>query len=88
MNVEAFVFIDTNALLHYQFFDEVDWPAQFGVTNVTLVFAPIVLAELDRHKWSGSRHERARKASRALRVADCVLPVQLGCRRPFIYRER
>lgn len=29
--MEIFVFIDTNVLLHYRFFDEVDWAAQLGV---------------------------------------------------------
>ena len=61
--MHAFAFVDTNVLLHYQFFDEVDWPAQLGVQSVTLVFAPVVFAELDRHKWSGSRREKARAKS-------------------------
>jgi hypothetical protein len=30
---------------------------------VTLVFAPVVLSELDRHKWTGSRREKARAKS-------------------------
>jgi len=33
--VQAFVFIDTNVLLHYRSFDEVDWPGQLGATAVT-----------------------------------------------------
>ncbi len=61
--MQAFVFIDTNVLLHYRSFDEVDWPGQLGATAVTLVFAPVVLTELDRHKWSGSRREKARAKS-------------------------
>jgi hypothetical protein len=61
--VEAFAFVDTNVLLHYQLFDQVDWPAQLGVTRATLVFAPVVLAELDRQKWSGSRREKSRAKS-------------------------
>lgn len=67
--VHAFVFDDTNVLLHYQFFDEVDWHSQLGVTSVTLVFAPVVLAELDRHKWSGSRREKARATSVLKKIA-------------------
>ncbi len=61
--MQAFVFIDTNVLLHYRSFDEVDWPGQLGATAVTLVFAPVVLTELDRRKWSGSRREKARAKS-------------------------
>lgn len=62
-------------LLHYQFFDQVDWPAQLSVTSVTLVFAPIVLADLDRHKWSGSRREKARAKSVLKKVAALGLSV-------------
>lgn len=73
--MQAFVFIDTNVLLHYQFFDEVDWPSQFGVAGVTLVFAPVVLAELDRHKWSGSRREKARAKSMLKKIASLELSI-------------
>ena len=58
--MQVFAFVDTNVLLHYQFFADVDWAAQLGVDAVTLVFAPVVLSELDRHKWNGSRREKAR----------------------------
>jgi hypothetical protein len=78
--VHAFVFDDTNVLLHYQFFDEVDWHTQLGVTSVTLVFAPVILAELDRHKWSGSRREKARAKSVLKKIASLGLlttPVSL-----------
>ncbi|MDP1572193.1 MAG: PIN domain-containing protein [Vicinamibacterales bacterium] len=71
--MHTFVFIDTNVLLHYQFFDEPDWPAQLGVTEVTLVFAPVVFSELDRHGWSGSRRERARAKSVLKKVNGLAL---------------
>jgi hypothetical protein len=58
--VQAFAFVDTNVLLHYQFFGDVEWAKHLGVDTVTLVFAPVVLAELDQHKWNGSRREKAR----------------------------
>ena len=78
--MHAFVFEDTNVLLHYQFFDEVDWHKKLGVTSMTLVFAPVVLAELDRHKWSGSRREKARAKSVLKKIAALGLsttPVSL-----------
>src|SRR5262245_53227348 len=55
-----FAVIDTNVLLHYRFFDEVDWPRELGVDSLTLVFAPVTLAELDEMKWTGGRRERGR----------------------------
>ena len=69
--VSVFTFIDTNVLLHYDFFADVDWAAQLGVDDVKLVFAPVVLSELDRHKWSGSRREKAR-AKAVLKKLDSL----------------
>lgn len=81
--MQAFVFVDTNVLLHFQFFDEVDWHSQLGVTGVTLVFAPVVFAELDRHKWCGSRREKARAKSvlkkiSALELSMTAVSLRLG----------
>jgi hypothetical protein len=58
--VKLFAFIDTSVLLHYRFFRNVDWPTVLGSPEVVLVFAPVVLSELDRHKWAGARKEKAR----------------------------
>jgi hypothetical protein len=58
--VRVFAFLDMNVLLHYRFFADVDWAAQLRVDAVTLVFAPVVLSELDQHKWNGGRRERSR----------------------------
>jgi hypothetical protein len=74
--VQVFVFVDTNVLLHYQFFDVVDWSAQLGVAHVTLVSAPVVLSELDRHKWAGSRREKARAKSVLKTIDSFGLPIR------------
>ena len=67
--MQVFAFIDTNVLLHYRFFREVDWAAALGESEVVLVLAPAVLSELDEHKWSGSRREKAR-AKAVLKTID------------------
>ena len=67
--MQVFAFIDTNVLLHYRFFREVDWAAALGESEVVLVLAPAVLSELDEHKWSGSRREKAR-AKAVLKAID------------------
>jgi hypothetical protein len=56
----VFVLIDTNVLMQYRFFDEVDWPKELSVQDVMLVFAPVVFVELDRYKWAGSRRQKER----------------------------
>jgi rRNA-processing protein FCF1 len=79
-SVEVFVFPDTNVFLHFQFFDEVDWAAQLGVKRVRIVLTQPVLAELDDHKFSGTRREKAR-AQKVLKRLDALdlstKPVQL-----------
>ena len=67
--MEVFAFIDTNVLLHYRFFCDVDWAAALDEPEVVLVLAPVVLSELDGHKWSGSRREKAR-AKGVLKAID------------------
>ena len=69
--VRVFGFVDTNVLLHYRFFADVDWAAQLGVHAVTLVFAPVVLSELDQHKWNGGRREKSR-AKAVLKKLDSL----------------
>ena len=41
--MEVFAFIDTNVLLHYRFFRDVDWVAALDEPEVVLVLAPVVL---------------------------------------------
>lgn len=53
-------FVDTNVLLHYRFFRDVDWANELGADEVTLVFAPVVVEELDERKYDGPRRTRAR----------------------------
>lgn len=81
--MQLFAFVDTNVLLHFQFFADVDWAKQFGVDAVTLVFAPVVLAELDQHKWGGSRREKTRakavlKRLDALNLSPSAVAVRPG----------
>ena len=70
-HVQVFVFPDTNVFLHFQFFDEVDWPTQLGTDEVTLVLTQAVLSELDEHKWSGTRREKLR-AQKVLKRLDAL----------------
>ena len=73
-------FVDTNVLLHYQFFRDVNWPEELGAEEVTLVFAPVVVEELDNRKWAGARRdrERAKKVLKALKdLGLSTTPVEM-----------
>ncbi|MEZ2335677.1 PIN domain-containing protein [Mucilaginibacter sp. RCC_168] len=43
------IFIDTNILLHFKTFDELPW-SNFVNSEFKLIFPPIILDELDKHK--------------------------------------
>ena len=47
------MFIDSNVLLHYRFFDELDWTTLIKADEVVLTICAPVIRELDRKKWSG-----------------------------------
>jgi hypothetical protein len=79
----VFVFIDTNVLLQYRLFDEVDWPKELGIPQMTLVFAPVIFAELDKFKWGGTRRQKERARSvlkklNALALSMSPVPVRKG----------
>ena len=52
--MKVFAFIDTNVLLHYRFFRDVDWAAALDEPEVVLVLAPVVLgSESGDQVWKG-----------------------------------
>lgn len=60
---KVYCFLDTDALLNFKTFDEVDWPGILEGNEVCLVLAPTVMKELNKHKDDASnewRHKRAR----------------------------
>lgn len=82
--METYAFVDTNVLLHYRFFRDVDWAAALGVRPVTLVFAPVVLAELDQLKWAGSRREKSRAKAVLAALDDLGLAATSVALRPGV----
>jgi predicted ribonuclease YlaK len=60
MDAPAFALTDTNVFIHYEFFRNVDWAAELGARPVTLVLPSVVLEELDKRKWAGTRREKER----------------------------
>jgi hypothetical protein len=68
----AYCFLDTNILLHFQTFNEVDWPKVVHAKQVCLVLAPIVLRELDKHKHD---YNNERRRSRARVILSKLKPL-------------
>jgi hypothetical protein len=64
------IFLDTNCLIHYKSIDQIDWKRLSCYDQVSLMVAPIVLKELNRHKDRGDRpsiKKRARSVIALLR---------------------
>ena len=87
--IQTFCFLDTDVLLHFQTFDEVDWVDVLQAPNQTvcLVLAPSVMQELNQHKddgRNGGRQKRARMLLSKLHIVLPPNPVQPGELRPGI----
>ena len=82
--MRVFAFIDTNVLLHYQFFRDVDWAQELGAEEATLVFAPVVVEELDERKWAGTRRTRARAKKVLKALTGLGLSATPGKMRPGV----
>lgn len=73
-----YCFLDTDTLIHFQTFDEADWPRHLGARAVQLMLAPSVLREIDKFK-DDHTNDRRRQRVRALwsklaRLLDSVPP--------------
>ncbi|NCT75475.1 MAG: hypothetical protein GXC78_13130 [Chitinophagaceae bacterium] len=58
-----YIFPDTNVFIHGRYFEEVDWSALTGSPEISIVLAPSVIAELDKHKNNTAKKvaQRVRK---------------------------
>ena len=82
--MQVFAFIDTNVLLHYRFFRDVNWATELHAEEATLVFAPVVVEELDKRKWAGARRDRERAKSVLKALKDLGLSAAPVAMRPGV----
>lgn len=91
MNNKKAVFPDTNILLHFRHYDQIDWPKLMQAQEVDLVFPPITLRELHKHKTFHPVRTIKRRAGEISSKLDKVF--EIGPRtevRPnvFVTREK
>jgi hypothetical protein len=71
----AYIFLDTNTLLHFKRPDNIDWVSLLKATSVVLVITPIVVKELELQKVQNhSRKLRERAQSVLTWLAPLVEP--------------
>ena len=58
------VFLDTNIFLHFKLFNQIPWDNIVNSKKVKIIIAPIVISELDKHKYN----ERAKIRTRANKI--------------------
>jgi predicted ribonuclease YlaK len=71
-----YCFLDTNILMEFQTFDEVEWPQLLNAQRVCLVLAPIVVYELDKHKSDYSNSRRQKRARMLLSKLNKLLDTE------------
>jgi len=64
---------DTNVLLHYTLFTEIDWPAVAEPSDITLLFPATVIHELDARKYTGSDQRLQNRAQTVLRRSRSII---------------
>lgn len=70
-----YCFLDTNVFLHFQLFDNVDWPRVLGGQQVCLILTTTVMEELNRQKDDFKNPGRRKRAHDILSRLEDVLPV-------------
>jgi hypothetical protein len=66
-------FLDTNVLLHYPLPDQVDWPGVMATREATVVIAPVVFRELNRHKDEPESRRLRDRAATVLKWFDTFI---------------
>lgn len=67
------VFLDTNIFLHFLDYDQIDWKKLLGTDEtISIVFSPIVISELDKHKYNKNA-KIARRVKRLLPKIEAAL---------------
>lgn len=77
------VFLDTNTLLHYIDFEQIDWSQILGSSeDFTITIASIVTDELDKHKYNPNR-KLAKKAKNILPKVEKYIDDPSQCKFHF-----
>src|SRR5215469_18533316 len=65
--ISKIVFIDTMVFLHFQSFDQLDWPAILNAKQVKVVVPAITIREINKHKDSHSLQKIRERAQTVIR---------------------
>ncbi len=75
----VYIFPDTNIFIHGRHFEEIDWPVLVGSANITLMLAPSVITELDKHKYNPAK-KVAQRAKKLLPKVEAIILNPANCK--------
>lgn len=84
-----YIFLDTNIFIHFVDFDQIDWSSETNVPDqVVITIAPIVIDELDKHKYNKNQ-KISRRVKRLLPKIEnsCDSPEKLQCQIKLIEKR-
>lgn len=67
-----YLFLDTNIFLHFKSYTDIKWEDIVGTSQYTIVVAPIVIDELDKHKNSSNKKVNKKAKSTIGKFAEIV----------------
>lgn len=80
-----YLFVDTNILLHFKAFDEIKWK-DFIESEFQIVIAPVILYELDKHKYNNnpkiSKRSKGIVSKILLHIDNRSYPISILQQRP------
>ena len=80
-----YVFIDTNVFLHFVHFEQINWASVIERKDeITIVLAPTVIDELDKHKYNQNK-KIARRAKKILPQIEAIIEGSQNSNYPLLY---
>ncbi|NJO82065.1 MAG: hypothetical protein HC828_04205 [Blastochloris sp.] len=76
---KIYAFLDSNILLQFLDYDQIDWPTVLGCTQVCLVLAPVVLSEIDGFKYDQKSPRRQSRSRHVLhKIHQLIVAEDVG----------
>src|SRR5689334_5117705 len=68
-----YIFLDTNIFLHFIEFEQINWNEVLNENNeIIIAFAPIVIDELDKHKYNKNQKISGRIKKLLPKIEDLI----------------
>ncbi len=80
-----YIFLDTNIFIHFVDFEQINWHVSLNTTDeITIIIAPIVIDELDKHKYNRNQ-KISKRVKKLLPKIESYIDNPLLCKFGFNY---